>query len=188
MSSDPSQRPLNPKEKLASQVGRDDIPEENLWSGTYSGKAMIGTWILLGAISIVVLILLFTVSALRDTPTARNVVLLLLVLAWLIPLLLLGYRKLAYFYELTNQRLKHRDGILVRRNNRIEVIDIDDVSFQQGIIETLFKVGTIRVQSSDSSHPQLVLKGIADVKQVADLIDAARRAERQRRGLYVEAV
>jgi hypothetical protein len=76
----------------------------------------------------------------------------------------------------------------IRQNNRVEVIDIDDVSFKQGIIETMFNVGNIHIRSSDTSHPNLVLRGISDVKRVSDLIDNARRNERTKRGLYVESI
>jgi hypothetical protein len=49
-------------------------------------------------------------------------------------------------------------------------------------------VGTIKITSSDRGDPQLVLKGIDDVKRVASLLDEARRAERSRRGVYIESI
>jgi hypothetical protein len=72
--------------------------------------------------------------------------------------------------------------------NRVELIDMDDVTYVQGPIQTLLKVGNITIKSSDVSHPVLVLKGISDVKRIAELIDDARRSERRRRGLFMEAV
>ena len=82
----------------------------------------------------------------------------------------------------------HRDGILVRQMDRIEMIDIDDVSYRQGPIQILLNVGSIRIVSSDTSHPQLDMPGIADVRMVADLIDDARRNERRNRGLHIESI
>jgi hypothetical protein len=49
-------------------------------------------------------------------------------------------------------------------------------------------VGTIRITSSDRTHPQLVLRGIESVREVSGLIDSARRKERVRRGLHIESV
>ena len=46
----------------------------------------------------------------------------------------------------------------------------------------------IIIRSSDSSHPELVMSGIGDVRKVADLIDDARRAERRKRGLHIESI
>lgn len=183
----PNPKPALAADKLKAQADRSNGPEELLWSGTFSGKSMIGMWIILGLITIGAIVAIAMIPTLQTNPT-RNILLGILGVAWLGALGIVGYRKLAHFYELTNQRLKHRDGILIRQNNRIEVIDIDDVSFKQGIIETMFNVGTIFIRSSDTSHPELVLRGISDVKRVSDLIDSARRAERTKRGLYVESI
>jgi hypothetical protein len=49
-------------------------------------------------------------------------------------------------------------------------------------------VGTISIRSSDQTHPQIELLGIEKVREVAAMIDEARRQERRKRGLYVEAV
>lgn len=187
MSSMQNPKQSSPGEKLQGKVDRTDEPEKTLWSGTFSAKSMVGTWIVLGLITIAVIISLSAVPALQ-TANVKNVILIVLAVAWIAAALQLGYRKLAHFYELTDQRLKHRDGILIRQNNRVEVIDVDDVSFKQGIVETLFNVGTIRIRSSDTSHPELVLRGISNVKYVSDLIDNARRNERRKRGIYVESV
>jgi hypothetical protein len=49
-------------------------------------------------------------------------------------------------------------------------------------------VGSIRIMSSDQSHPAMDLPGIENVRAVASLIDEVRRQERRKRGLYVESV
>jgi uncharacterized membrane protein YdbT with pleckstrin-like domain len=97
------------------------------------------------------------------------------------------YRKWSVAYRLTNQRFVHRRGLLAIRTDRIETIDIDDVAFTQGIIERMMGVGTIRLTSTDRSDPELILRGIEKVQEVASLMDGARRKERVRRGLHIEA-
>ena len=52
----------------------------------------------------------------------------------------------------------------------------------------MFGVGSIKISSSDRSHPELVLLGIEDVKNIADTIDDVRRKERRRRGLHIESI
>jgi uncharacterized membrane protein YdbT with pleckstrin-like domain len=91
-------------------------------------------------------------------------------------------------YRLTTFRFFHETGLLSRTRNRIEVIDINDVTLNQGIIERMFGVGTVHIQSSDVTHPDIDLPGIENVRQVTDLIDNTRRAERERRGLFMENV
>ena len=110
-------------------------------------------------------------------------------------LLLWGYqvsvlltRRMSVHYRLTNQRFVHESGILRRVTDRIELIDIDDITFEQGVIDRMVGVGVIRVSSSDRTHPELVLTGIDDVVRVAGLIDETFRAERRRRGLFVEHI
>jgi uncharacterized membrane protein YdbT with pleckstrin-like domain len=98
------------------------------------------------------------------------------------------YLKLSVHYHLTSQRFVHQMGLLHRTTDRIEVIDVDDVAFSQGLFQRVVGVGTIKIMSSDCSHSELFLDGIDRVAHVAGLIDEARRAERLRRGLFIEAV
>ena len=85
----------------------------------------------------------------------------IIALVWLGLGLLLLFQKLNVHYELTNRRLIHRSGILLRRTYRMELIDIGDVSHEQGIIERLIDVGMIEITSSDRTHPIMELPGIA---------------------------
>jgi hypothetical protein len=62
------------------------------------------------------------------------------------------------------------------------------VTFTQGIIERILNVGTIKLSSSDRTHPVILLQGISDVKRIADLIDDARRRERRKRGVHIESI
>jgi uncharacterized membrane protein YdbT with pleckstrin-like domain len=109
-------------------------------------------------------------------------------LIWAALAVVLLYRRLTVRYRLTTYRFFHETGLLSRTRNRVEVIDINDVTLKQGIIERMFEVGTIHIQSSDVTHPELDLPGIESVRQVTDLIDNTRRAERQRRGVFMENI
>ena len=172
------QKPADPK----------DIEEKVLWSGGYSGKAMFGSWLVAALVTVGMLVAMFLIGALYFSPSAWYAFLIFTALIWVILLVMLAYQKLGHRYVLSNQRLKHRDGILVQTMNRVELIDVDDVMYKQGPIQLLLNVGDITVKSSDVSHPVLVIKGIANVRKVADLIDDARRDERRRRGVFVESV
>ena len=110
------------------------------------------------------------------------------VILWAIFGLVMMYRKLSVRYRLTTFRFFHETGLLSRTRNRIEVIDINDVTLRQGLIERMFNVGTIHMRSSDVTHPDILLPGIEDVGRVTDLIDNTRRAERQRRGVFMENI
>ncbi|MFK8114959.1 MAG: PH domain-containing protein [Rubripirellula sp.] len=184
--------PLDAEESAASKFRQnvaskkadleDFEEEENLWSGGYSPKAMIGTWGLMLIASIVLLVVPFV------TELPLSIALILLVLIWLIGGLRYAWRRLGVHYQLTTQRFIHQTGVLTRKTDRIEVIDIDDVSFTQGPVQRMFGVGTIVLTGSDRTHPTLAMLGIAEVKDVAGLIDDIRRKERRRRSLHIEAI
>ena len=163
--------------------GAPDEPEQTLWTGSYSGKAMVGHWALVSVITLVLIV----VAVMLAGPVSIFVGI-LIGLIWLCSLGLWGVRKLGFKYELTTQRLKHRAGILTLTNDRIELIDVDDVLYKQGLVQAMLGVGNITIKSSDVSNPELVLVGIDQVRQVADMIDNARRTERRKRGLFVETV
>jgi membrane protein YdbS with pleckstrin-like domain len=164
--------------------GNDTADEEvDLWKGGYSGKDMVGSW-LLAAIASVGLIVVGVILP----PPSFPLVIVAIVLLWAILGAMLACRKLSVKYELSTQRFVHKTGILKRVTDRIEVIDIDDVTFEQGLVQRMVNVGTIKISSSDRTHPELTLRGIEGVQEVADTIDDVRRKERRRRGLHIEAI
>ncbi len=163
-------------------------PEEDLWSGDYSAKAMYGSWLAAAVATIAGLVLILVIEGLRANPMAWWIYAGAVVVLWGYLLLTFVYMKWVCYYELTSQRLRHRDGIFIRTMNRIELVDIDDIVYRQGIIQRMLNVGNIVLKSRDMSHPELTLKGISDVKRVADLIDNARITERRRRAVRFEAL
>ncbi len=158
--------------------------EEKLWEGRYSGKAMLGGWLLAALATVATSVIAIPALGLHQG----------LFLGLLCAALCLGgiglyvmFHKLRVHYTLTSQRFIHRVGLLRCVTDRLEMIDVDDVAFSQGPIQRLTGVGTIKIMSSDGSHPELFLNGIDRVAHVAGLIDNARRAERIRRGLFIDA-
>lgn len=188
-SASPSPRPLSANEQFAQQVeekraGLAEAEQEKmLWEGGYSAKAMTGTW--LGVM--IVSIALVAVSTIYQSPPLP-IALGLVAAIWLLVGCVYAYRRLGYHYELTTQRFIHQGGVLSRQTDRIEVIDIDDVSFFQGPVQRILGIGTIDITGSDRTHPHLMMKGIADVKTVAGLIDDTRRKERKRRSLHIQSM
>lgn len=181
--------PSEPAEAFnrAAFAARDSSnpPEEELWRGGFSSKAMIGAWVTSGLISIA----LFVGAVIwARTFTWWLAFLGLMTLPWLYYFSVLCYRRMSVHYLLTTQRFIHESGILKRVNDRVEVLDMDDITFEQGLIERMVGVGTIRIMSTDRSHPDFELLGIENVKEVASLFDNARIAERRRRGLHVEQI
>jgi membrane protein YdbS with pleckstrin-like domain len=162
-----------------------DDPEEELWKGSYSPRAMIGLWVLGGLATLAALVAGIFLGFGR---TGWLVLLVAILLLWLWLLVTYMQRRLGVRYRLTSQRFFHESGILRHVIDRVEIIDIDDVTCTQGPLERLLGVGTMRLSSSDRTHPELVIHGIEDVNRISGMVDDARRRERIRRGLHIEQV
>jgi membrane protein YdbS with pleckstrin-like domain len=173
------------KTQLVSGAADAEEPEQVLWNGRFSSRAMLGGWITAGAFTLAVLI--FALATSLSGP-GWMVAVLAIAAAWLGMLLRLIYRQLSIRYTLTNQRLIHERGLLWRKTDRIEAIDVDDVQFSQGPVERMVNVGTVHVISSDQSTPQFNLVGIEDAPRVATLIDDVRRTERRKRAVHIESL
>ena len=158
--------------------------EQELWQGGYSGKDMYEAWTLYALVSLVLIV----ISIAANTAWVWWASVVLILLLWVRGMLVLVYRKWSVAYRLTNRRFFHEKGILRRVTDRLELIDIDDITVEQSIIDRLVGVGTIKITSSDRTHPVLELPGIKDARHVADLMDNARLEERRRRGLHIEAI
>jgi membrane protein YdbS with pleckstrin-like domain len=168
----------------ARRRGAADVPEETLWEGSYSPKAMLGSLVGCAAASVLLIGCGIAVQQSAVWMALGAVI----VLLWLAVALRLAERRLGVHYKLTNQMFYHQRGVLTRVTSRVEAIDIDDVTYEQGLLERMVNVGRIKITSSDRTDPELWVVGVEDVQDVAQKIDKARRAERMRRGMSVEQV
>jgi membrane protein YdbS with pleckstrin-like domain len=160
-------------------------PEQELWQGGYSSRAMIGAWLSCGLITVAVLAGGIIFHANKNWWLA---LLGLVALVWFYEFLVLCNRRMNVHYLLTTQRFLHETGVLRRVTDRIEILDIDDIAFEQTVLERLVGVGSICIHSTDRTHPEVWLRGVGDVKRVAGIMDDARRVERRRRGLHFEKI
>jgi membrane protein YdbS with pleckstrin-like domain len=88
-------------------------------------------------------------------------------------------------YELTNKRMRLRDGILTRRGRDIPLSRITDVSFRKGLLDRLVGSGTLIVESA-GEHGELTLTAIPHVEHVQSMLfqlveDERLRADRDER-------
>lgn len=176
----------SPRERFTEGRRDDgDVPEEELWRGTYCGKAMIGWWVI-GVLASIVLV----VGGIYFWSTwyVGIISICLIPILWIYVYLLMFFRQMDVRYRLTTHRFFHESGILRRKQDLIEVIDIDDITCDQSLLERFVGVGSIHISSSDKTHPELTIYGIADAKQVSEIMERARHDERRRRGLHIEHI
>ena len=175
-----------------------DLAEEELWTGGYSSKAMTGTFIAAIILGIAVFIGGSFFPPIGWMVAGGFVVLMFLYLG-----VVLLFRRVSVSYRLTSQRLIIERGVLGRTNDRVLVVEIDDLSVKQGAFERMFDVGTIVLDTKDKTtldgatpnaanvggEGVLTMSGIDNPSHVADLIDEARHAElRAARIVYSQRV
>ena len=100
-----------------------------MWHGGYSSKAMIGGWFV-GAMT-TILFLVLGISWGRGSVLVWLILLLAMLLPWLYHLAVLCYRRMSVHYVLTTQRLIHELGVLRRVTTRLEVLSMDDITFER---------------------------------------------------------
>jgi len=157
-------------------------PEEMLWSGTYSHRAVIAAWLVAGAATLTIGALCMLFAELLE---ALFIMLVCAVVSLGGVGLYLFHRRLNARYALTSRQFVQRMCIPTQVTCRIDVAMIDDIVFSQGPIERVVGVGTIMVTLSGDVDMELLLRGIANAEEIASRIDMARRAERRRRGWYI---
>lgn len=190
-----AENPASPQEPSSMDKYRDWVagivnspnapapPERSLWKGGYSAKAMYGAWVMSGLITVLAGFAVMQLTP-GSEPSVSYAVAGCVILLWFSVFGTYLYRRLGLHYELTTQRFIHQEGVLLRKTDRLEVIDIEDISYSQGIVERMLGIGSIRISGRDQSHPELNLRGIDKVPEVAGLIDDVRREERRRRSLH----
>jgi hypothetical protein len=182
--------PATAAEATTAPLGRRrvaDVPEQVLWEGGISAKSMFGTWLLAGLASLAALAAMaFLFSA--GNKLAGCGLLAAVLLLWLYLAVQFARVRLGLHYKLTNQRLFYEHGIFRHVVDRIEVIAIEDLAYEQGVLDRIVGTGRIKIISGDRSNPELYLSGIDDVQTVFGLIDKARRAERLRRSVSIDAI
>ena len=72
------------------------------------------------------------------------------------------YKKISVSYVLTDYRLLIREGLFVKREYQIRLIQIKDLAVYQGLIQLVLNVGTIHVFSNDADTPDINLDGIRE--------------------------
>lgn len=90
-------------------------------------------------------------------------------------LLLVVYAELRRYYEfmvITNHRVFHIKGIITKRFTDVVIGKISDTAYAQGLIGTIFKHGTISINTPGSPHAEIVMKGVLYPERRKRLIDS----------------
>jgi uncharacterized membrane protein YdbT with pleckstrin-like domain len=168
-------------------------PEQHVWSGRYSLKAM-GGWVLLLTFMGVVFLWYFISRYMQEAETSKltkwigwgMLIVFLISALWV---LVVGLkRKFRAHYRLTTQRLFVESGIVSRDVDEVELIRVDDVSVYQNVIQRIFNVGDVKVMApTDADSPTLILEGIPGPIEVKEKIRGLTQ-ELRKKSVRMEAI
>ena len=91
----------------------------------------------------------------------------------ILPLILLIYKYLetkSIKYELTTQRLRLTRGILNKTISDLELYRIKDYKIHQPFVYRIFGISKIELDTSDKSHPIVILDGVKDATELLNMI------------------
>ncbi|HEX9875385.1 MAG TPA: PH domain-containing protein [Gammaproteobacteria bacterium] len=106
---------------------------------------------------------------------------------WLVvPLFIIFYRWLdikCTKYELTSQRFKTRSGILNRKLDELELYRVKDYKLDNPFFLRLFSLGNIILETSDRSHPVVIIRAIPHAEQLREHIRKCVEVRRDQKGV-----
>jgi uncharacterized membrane protein YdbT with pleckstrin-like domain len=90
-------------------------------------------------------------------------------------------------YRITTQRIQIDRGIFSKSRNNVELFRIDDYELLRPFGMRLVGHAALVLKSSDRNTPDLVIKGIPKLEEMAETLRECSLRERERRGVKVWA-
>ncbi len=83
-------------------------------------------------------------------------------------------------YRMNQKKLTVQSGLLSTHEDDILLYRIMDTSLCRTLWQKLFKLGSVRVASTDQSLPELVIKNIRNAREFKEILDERVESERLR--------
>ena len=87
-------------------------------------------------------------------------------------------------YELDEERLFIRSGILTRIEDEIRLYRIIDITLKQTLWQRIFRVGTIHCCSSDSSKKEFDIISVKKPREVREQLSHLIEEQREKKRVY----
>jgi len=86
-------------------------------------------------------------------------------------------------YELTTERLRMRHGVLNKKLDELELYRVRDYKLDQPFFLRIFSLANIILQTSDRSHPTVIIQAIPDAENLREQLRTYVEACRTRKGV-----
>ena len=160
------------------------MPEQTVWRGTSSQWKNLGSFIVWGVVSIVLICLSAMLSRAANPQIARFAPFLLVLL--IVPI---GYAFARYLitksriYELTTERIKISEGVFSKVTDTLELYRVKDIETRQPFFYRLGGVENVQLNTSDASSPFILIDAISSRVGLADQIRNQVEIIRQQKGV-----
>ena len=94
-------------------------------------------------------------------------------------------KRIATTYTISNQRLTIRTGILSRELHETRLERVQNVNYQQSVLERMLRVGDVTFDTAGEAGYNFAFRGVAEPSQIVRTVDRATREfqrERQEQG------
>jgi membrane protein YdbS with pleckstrin-like domain len=163
------------------------VPEDDVWEGGFSPKAMAGSFIVCAFASIACLTGA-VIAFVRDPAWLGGVLLLAIPVLWLAQASRVVKRCWSVRYRLTDRRLFVQIGLFSCQKHQIELAQVEAVRIRQNMLDRVLDVGSIEILTRDRHIGRLLLEGVDNVDLVAEKIRSIGRRLRERQAVPVEGV
>lgn len=139
-----------------------ETKEENvIWSGNPSQLLNIGTHVVCGLLAIAIVVGAF----MAGIPLLA--LLALLPVAWAVWKFLTVRCRV---YQLTSERMRLFEGVLNQEIGEVELYRVKDTNISRPFWLRIFGLATIKADTSDRTHPTVILEAVKDGVEVRELL------------------
>jgi membrane protein YdbS with pleckstrin-like domain len=142
-------------------------------------QAKAALWVIIG----VILIALPVMAHMFDWAWWQTWMTLVAVLAAILALVLPWLVMRTTRYRITSYRIDFERGLITKKIDTLELWHVDDIHFEQGLLDRIMNVGSITVMSNDRTTPKLELHGIPDPRKIFDALKERVIAVKRQRGV-----
>jgi membrane protein YdbS with pleckstrin-like domain len=101
------------------------------------------------------------------------------ILAFVLPWMIMRTTR----YRITSYRIDFERGLFTKKIDTLELWHVEDIKFEQGLLDRMMNVGSITVMSNDRTNPKLELHGIPDPRKIFDALKERVIAVKRQRGV-----
>jgi membrane protein YdbS with pleckstrin-like domain len=99
----------------------------------------------------------------------------------LVWILVLHLTRKASRYKLTDRTIDYESGVFSKQIETLQLWRVQDIDFQQSLLERILGIARIRVFTKDVTDPELVLRGLPASREIFDKLKDATELARQQR-------